>query len=294
MSKQNFKIIKANCLPAMKVMPTGSVDLVACDPPFDVGYDAYDSYSDKRPETDYLIWCRDWMSEIYRVLKPDGTFWLIIGDERAAQLKLIAESHPMLHPTQRIHGTAAGKGFYCRSWVIHYVTFGVSCPKNFARSKVHLFYFTKHKKKFTFNHLDVRVPSARQLVYNDKRANPDGKLPDNAWILDPRKHDLIATPGEDFWAVPRVCGTSKERVVRGENKVKLAIPQMPELVMDRIILSTSNPGDLVLDPMTGTGTTGASAVKYGRRFVGFDVSAETVKLARQRISKVQPEGEARD
>jgi site-specific DNA-methyltransferase (adenine-specific) len=63
--------------------------------------------------------------------------------------------------------------------VIWYYTFGVHCIKKFARSHAHLFYFVKDPKRFTFNDREIRVPSARQLVYFDSRANPEGKLPDN-------------------------------------------------------------------------------------------------------------------
>ena len=110
---------------------------------------------------------------MHRVLKPDGTFWLAIGDEYAAELKLIFQKE---------------LGFTCRSWVIWYYTFGVNCTKKFSRSHAHLFHFVKDAKQFTFNSKDpaIRVPSARQLVYADVAANPDGRLPDDTWILRPR------------------------------------------------------------------------------------------------------------
>ncbi len=76
----------------------------------------------------------------------------------------------------------------CRSWVVWYYTFGVNCKANFSRSHTHLFYMVKDPKSFTFNADSpaLRVPSARQLVYGDRRANPKGRLPDNTWILRPQ------------------------------------------------------------------------------------------------------------
>ena len=108
------------------------------------------------------------MAEVARVLKPDGTFWLAIGDEFAAEMKVMLQRE---------------LGMTCRSWVVWYYTFGVNCKNKFSRSHAHLFYMVKDPQTFTFNTLAVRVPSARQLVYGDKRANPTGRLPDDTWVL---------------------------------------------------------------------------------------------------------------
>ena len=75
---------------------------------------------------EYLDWTRKWIGGVKRALKPNGTFWLAIGDEYAAELKLIAQ---------------AEFGFVCRSWVIWYYTFGVNCVRGFSRSHTHLFHF---------------------------------------------------------------------------------------------------------------------------------------------------------
>src|SRR4029453_7430514 len=105
-----------------------------------------------------------WGARVFGVLKPDGTFWLAIGDEYAAELKILFHRELKLA---------------LRSWVIWYYTFGVNCKKKFTRSHAHLFYFVKDPRNFTFNEDAIRVPSARQLVYADKRANPKGRLPDD-------------------------------------------------------------------------------------------------------------------
>ena len=67
------------------------VDLIFADPPFNIGY-SYDDYEDKLDSNEYLQWSRHWLTECYRALAPAGTFWLAIGDEYAAELKLIAQS----------------------------------------------------------------------------------------------------------------------------------------------------------------------------------------------------------
>ena len=77
---------QGDCIPGMAALPEGSVDLAFADPPFNIGYD-YDIYEDKRE--DYVDWCRGWAEQVVRLLKPDGTFWLAIGDEYAAELKVM-------------------------------------------------------------------------------------------------------------------------------------------------------------------------------------------------------------
>ena len=226
---------QGDCIRRLGELEPGSVDLVFADPPFNIGYE-YDVYDDRQSTDAYLKFSRDWISAVSRALKPTGTFWLAIGDEYAAELKLIAQNDA---------------GLACRSWVIWYYTFGVNCRHGFSRSHTHLFHFVKDPVRFTFNgdNPAVRVPSARQLVYADARANSTGRLPDNTWILRPQD-----VPGDGFlpmhdtWYFARVAGTFKER--EGFHGC-----QMPEQLLGRIIRISSNPGDLVVDPFAGSGTT---------------------------------------
>jgi site-specific DNA-methyltransferase (adenine-specific) len=194
-------------------------------------------------------------------LKPAGTFWLAIGDEYAAELKIAFQKNV---------------GFACRSWVIWYYTFGVNCTKKFSRSHAHLFHFVKDPKKFTFNNEAIRVPSARQLVYADARADKDGRLPDDTWILRPQDVPEGFQPDEDTWYFSRVCGTFKERA--GWHGC-----QMPEQLLGRIIRACSNPGDLVLDPFAGSGTTLVVAKKLGRRWIGFELSKNYAAKTQARL-----------
>ena len=115
------KVNRGDCLKGMAAMEEGSIDLIFADPPFNIGYE-YDGYNDRRDYDKYLDWSREWITAVYRLLKKDGTFWLAIGDEYAAELKLIAQREA---------------GFICRSWVIWYYTFGVHCTKKFTRSHAH-------------------------------------------------------------------------------------------------------------------------------------------------------------
>jgi site-specific DNA-methyltransferase (adenine-specific) len=249
-----------DCLEHFRKVPTGSIDLVFADPPFNIGYD-YDIYNDRRDADHYLDWTRQWAGEVVRVLKPDGTFWLAIGDEFAAELKVIF--HRDL-------------GLTLRNWVIWYYTFGVHCTKKFSRSHAHLFYFVKDPKRFTFNDDAIRVPSARQLVYFDARAHPKGRVPDDTWILRPQDVPDGFAPDGDTWYFPRVCGTFKERA--GWHGC-----QMPEQLLGRIIRACSNEGETVLDPFGGSGTTLVVAKKLGRRYLGFELSLDYAAQIQARL-----------
>ena len=288
-----------DCVQAMNALPEGSVDLAFADPPFNIGYE-YDVYDDKLEKQQYLDWSKQWITAVSRVLKPDGTFWLAIGDEYAAELKLLSQEI----------------GFHCRSWVIWYYTFGVNCSHKFTRSHAHLFHFVKDPENFTFrsDDLDNRVPSARELVYNDKRANPQGRLPDDTWIIRPadvvaelvsdddgtwspdqltapsdsnntftlRPQDIVQSfqKDEDTWYFPRVAGTFKERA--GFHGC-----QMPEQLLGRIIRTCSNPSDLIVDPFSGSATTLAVAKKLGRRFLGFDISQDYAEYGLRRLESIK-------
>ena len=147
-----------------------------------------------------------------------------------------------------------------RNWIIWHYTFGQQMKNKFARSHTHIFYFVNDKTNFTFNDHAVRIPSDRQLIYNDRRANPTGKMPDDVWS-----------------EYSRVCGTFKERT--GWHPC-----QMPESLLKRIIAVSSNTGDCVLDPFSGSGTTAAAAYQLSRNYVALDISEKYVKNAQERLS----------
>jgi DNA modification methylase len=259
----------ADCITALAELPPQSVDLVFADPPFNIGYD-YDVYDDARDANAYLEWSEQWMRGVHGVLKPTGTFWLAIGDEYAAELKVLARQI----------------GFHCRSWVVWYYTFGVNCKRKFSRSHAHIFHLVRDPKNYTFNHEAIRVPSARQLVYADSRANPDGRLPDDTWILRPQDYPEGFKPDENSWYFPRVAGTFKER--KGFHGC-----QMPEQLLGRIIRVSSSEGETVLDPFSGSATTVAVAKKLGRRYIAFDISDDYVTFGQQRLAGISP-GDALD
>jgi len=280
------QITCGDCITELAKLDAGCVDLAFADPPFNIGYD-YDVYDDRRAADEYLDWSRKWIEGVVRVLRPDGAFWLAIGDEYAAELKVLC--------TREL-------GLSLRSWVVWFYTFGVHCKNKFTRSHAHLFHFVKDPKRFTFNSLAVRVPSARELVYGDKRADPDGRVPDDTWMMAPvlppevsTRDGFILRPQDiperfpvdsDTWFFSRVAGTFNER--RGWHGC-----QMPEQLLARIIKACSSEGSLVLDPFAGSGTTLAVAKKLARRYIGFELSKKYARQAEQRLAGINP-GDAVD
>ena len=260
---QTNQIIQGDCVETLNAGPEGWVDLVFADPPFNIGY-LYADYDDRKSVSEYVDFSRDWMRAVHRALKPDGSFYLAIGDEYAADLAVVARREV---------------GFHLRNWIVWHYTFGQQPKQKFARSHTHILYFSKDEKQFTFNADEVRVPSARQTVYKDRRANSKGKLPDDTWFLRPQEAavDGYFAPGDDVWHESRVCGTFKER--EGWHGC-----QMPMGVLDRVVRASSNPGDVVLDPFNGSGTTCVSAALLGRKYVGIDRGEEYVEFARQRLA----------
>jgi DNA modification methylase len=244
-------VIQADCIEWLRGRQRFA-DLIFADPPFNIGY-KYDVYADTKAYQEYYDWTVEWMSACEKVLAVTGAFWVAIGAEYAAEVRMIGRQ----------------LGLCLRNWVIWHYTFGQNTKAKFARAHTHLFYFTRSPTDFTFNADQVRVMSDRQKEYQDRRANPLGKLPFDVWT--------------EF---SRVCGTFGER--QGWHPC-----QMPEVVLARIVRACSNPGDLVFDPFAGSGTTLVVAKKMGRHYVGTEFSADYVAGIKTRLAAVDKPGAAR-
>ena len=246
MQELRNQVICGDSVEVLRAVDEPFADLVFADPPFNIGY-KYDRYHDRKKSDIYLAWTRDWIEQCVRVLKPHGSFYIAIGDEYAAQIKLIGEQE---------------FGLTLRNWIIWHYTFGQQTKTKFARSHTHIFYFVKDPRNFAFNDEIVRVVSDRQKKYSDKRANPAGKMPDDVWN-----------------EYPRICGTFRERTGHP--------CQMPEGLLARIIRASSNEGDWVLDPFCGSGTTATVAHKLNRVYTTIDMSEVYVEATRERIAESQ-------
>lgn len=221
--------------------------LIFADPPYNIGIDyGTGASADLLADQAFVAWLESWIALCRQKLTPDGSFWLLISDEFAAEAGVICKRH-----------------FTLRNWIIWYETFGVNCSDKFNRTKRHLFYCVVDPKKFVFNPDAVSRPSARQVMYNDSRAAPGGKL----W--------------DDLWAIPRLTGTATERIPDFPT-------QLPLELLRPIVRCASFPGDLVLDPFNGSGTTGVASVESNRRYFGIEKSATFADLARSRLKTIIP------
>lgn len=249
----------------LDILPTiHNVDLAFADPPFNIGYH-YDLYSDNKSDREYLDWTRTWLEAVDKTLSPTATIWV------ASHLRYQAEIKVLMSQLWHWRDTIC--------WHFSFGAYRTRKPGRFTPTWVAMHYFTKGTKS-TWS--PPRVPSARQLKYKDKRANPNGKVPDNTWVLaGSDNYGECFGPLMNCMLESRVCGTFKERTVHP--------CQMPEAVLSRIISSTSNANDLVLDPFAGSGTTCVTASKLGRRSIGIEMSRQYLdKCCIPRLEMARP------
>lgn len=251
---KNFDIIHGDCLPELINLSRNGVraTLIFADPPYNLGLDYGSTTNDKMSRGDYTRWCRKWISECYFNLLDHGSLWLLINHENAADLEIQARDI----------------GFTVANYITWYESFGVNRSNGFTRSSRRLFHLIKDPKNYIFNKEYITRPSARQEIYNDKRANPAGRIWDDVWGINPE--------------IPRVCGTHAERIPGFPT-------QLPLKLLYPIIFCASNQGDLVIDPFSGSGTTGEACVILNRKYIGIEINPDYSELSRDRLARRKTE-----
>lgn len=232
------------------------VDLVFADPPFNIG-EPYADHDDNLPLPEYRAFTEEWMRAASEVLRPGVAFWINIPDQHAAHVVLQFER----------------LGYEMRNWCIWHYRFGQNRSSRFISSKTHLLYFVKPGGERTWNSDAILVPSDRASKYNDPRTRvkadggkPGLRVPLDVWCIE--------NDGPN-WG--RVTGGARERRPLRPN-------QMPERLLQRVILACSNEGDLVLDPFAGSGTTLVVARALRRRSIGVEISSRACASIRERIA----------
>ena len=249
-------------LPRVPQCAAGAVDLVFADPPFNWKR-AYDTWDDDLPEQEYLEgFTYKWLDACVAALSPRGSMWVNIPDDWAAEIVVHLKS----------------RGLHMVNWCVWHYRFGQNTRRRFINSKVHALYFARSRltrqedpeRGRTWNPMEVLEVSDRRSIYFDARTEskrdgmPAGlRLPMDVWY-------------GRYWG--RIQGNNKERMPDHDN-------QLPEVYLERVIRACSNPGDLVLDPFLGSGTTGVMAHALGRRFVGVEYSRDNAKRAAARIAR---------
>jgi DNA modification methylase len=217
----NIQLMHGDCLDLLRDMEPAT--MIWADPPDNIGVQ-YESYSDDLPPRKYAAWLWD----IFIEARTKGEiFWLSYN----AKWMPIVLRYASMCPNWR-------------QFFWHY-TFGQNRQSDFVSSyRPILRLMTSDAVTYPDA---IRVPSARQTKYKDKRANPKGKMPD------------------DVWAYPRVCGTFKER--------KKWIPnQHPKDLLRRLVLFSTKPGDLVIDMFAGSGNMLEVCRELNRRCIGIEIS----------------------
>lgn len=269
-SDGGVRVYTGDCRELLKAIPecaAGEVDMVFADPPFNWNrkYDRVgsgDTWNDAAmSEEEYLTFTFDWIDGCIRALKPTGTLWINIPDDWAAEIVCYVKGRLARKPAQRMHMV---------NWCCWHYRFGQNTVGRFINSKVHVLYFCKDPVNRTFNAREILEVSDRRSIYADPRTEskrdgmPSGmRLPMDVWY-------------GQYWG--RIQGNNKERRGNHDN-------QLPEIYLERVILASSNEGDLVLDPFLGSGTTGVVAREWNRRFIGTEYSPTLAKSAFERIER---------
>jgi site-specific DNA-methyltransferase (adenine-specific) len=247
---RSWQIITGDSIRELTGLEPGTARLVFADPPYNLGVDYGDHHDDNMTTEDYLAWSRAWIVAAATALTPDGSLWVLIGNEYADYFGLMLRE----------------VGLHRRSWIKWYESFGVNTSNNFNRCSRHLFYCVKDDRRFVFNVDAVSRPSDRQAKYRDGRADPGGKIWDDVWGINP--------------AIPRLVENSKERLPDFPT-------QLPLQLLTAIVGCVTDPGDLVIDPFSGSGTTGEACVRLGRRYLGIEQSPEFAALSRSRLITIR-------
>ena len=245
---RNHKIYLGDVISCFNDIADESVDLIFVDPPYNIGKD-FDGIKDEYDEEEYSVWMRKWIDEIYRVLKNNGTAYLMNSTQNFAEMDLIVRS----------------KFFVISRIIWAYDSSGVQAKKSFGSSWEPILHIVKNKKDYVFNGEDIKIEaktgSQRNLI--DYRKTP------------PQPYNKTKIPS-NVWNFSRV----RFKMDEYENHPT----QKPEALLERIILASSNEGDLILDPFGGSFSTSAVAQKLKRKSISFDLNEEYVKIGIRRLS----------
>lgn len=236
----------------------GSVDLMVADPPYNLKKAAWDSFES---HGSYVVWAQRWLELASRALKPHGTIYVFGFSEILADLKVATMPY------------FAG----CR-WLIWHYKNKANLGADWGRSHESILHFRKHRT-FKMNSDAVRIAyGAHTLKYPDHpqavtSQYGQGKKRDGNWTPHPNG----AKP-KDVFDIPTTCNGMGEKTPHPTQK--------PEELIRKLVLASSNPGDVVADPFSGSGTTLVAAEQLGRCWLGCDLSATYNLWAVKRLNLI--------
>ena len=259
-SHPNGEIRVGDAVVWLRSLASESVDLIFADPPYNIKKAEWDSFESQQ---EYVAWSLQWIEQAARVLKPTGTLYICGFSEILADIKL---------PASRFF-----KG--CRWLVWHYKN-KANLGADWGRSHESILHFRK-SRQFTFRVDDIRIPygnhTLKYPVHPQAETSQYGKKRhDKARLWQP--HPGGAKP-KDVLEIPTTCNGMHEKTPHPTQK--------PEELLRKIVLASSNPGDLVADPFLGSGTTAVVAEQLKRKWKGCDSSLEYCQWAADRIELVE-------
>jgi len=248
-ANENHKIYWGDALDILRnEIPNRSVDLIFVDPPYNIGKN-FNGLKDKWKNDDaYLEWCYEWIDLLYDKLKDNGSMYIMTATQFMPYFDIYIRKRMSI--LSRIVWT--------------YDSSGVQAKKYFGSMYEPILFCVKNPKSYTFNADDIMVEAKtgakRKLI--DYRKNP------------PQPYNSKKVPG-NVWDFPRV----RYRMEEFENHPT----QKPVALLNRIIQASSNVGDVVLDPFSGSFTTSFVAKMLNRKSIGIEINEDYVKIGLRRL-----------
>lgn len=260
------QIVCEDALQFLKQIPSESIQLVISSPPYNIG-----KPYEKRYELDeYLAWQASVLTECARVIKGDGSLCWQVGNYVHS-----GEIFPL--DCLFYHIIKEGTGLKLRNRIIWTFEHGLHASKRFSGRYETVLWFTK-QDEYLFNLDPVRVPQkypGKTYYKGPKKGqpsgNPLGKNPGDLWEL------MQAEWEKGVWDIPNVKSNHPEKTIHPA--------QFPIELIERFVLALTNPGDTVLDPFAGTGSSLIAALLHGRNALGSDTYPQYIEVANQRINE---------
>lgn len=247
-NNEDALIVNGDSLEVLKNLPSQSVNLIFADAPYNIGKD-FGNNQDKWDSINiYIDWCKKWLNECMRVLKDDGTMYFMTATQHMSYLDVyMSENYNVL---SRIIWAYDSSGMQSKN-----IYGSLYEPILMVNKSI--------KNSYTFNYKDILVEAKtgakRKLIDYRKKV--------------PAPYNTEKVPG-NFWDFNRV----RFKMDEYENHPT----QKPEALLERIIKASSNEGDVVLDPFSGSFTTASVAVKLGRKAIGIDLNPDYFEIGLRR------------
>lgn len=253
------EIYNMDCMNFLKQVANSSVDLAVIDPPYNMGKADWDTFAS---HDDFMKFTKKWIDALIPKLKNTGSIYIFNTPFNCAFI--------LQHLLKR--------GMVFQNWITWDKRDGLgTSTKKYANGQESILFFTK-SNKYTFNYNDIRVPyestdrieaaKTKGILKNGKRwfPNPSGRLCGEVWHITSQRH---------------------KNKVNGKVQKQQHITPKPEEMIERMILASSNNGELVLDCFVGSGTTAVVAKKLHRNYICADKSKKYVDLTKNNLGVVQ-------